>query len=285
MEGYLYALGAAFFTAVSDAMAKQILQRYSAVVVAWARLAVASIFLLPFLFLIPVPELDGIFWLTVAVLLPLEVTAIILYMKALQISPLSLTVPFLSLTPAFTIVTSFLILGELPDLPGLSGICFIIAGAFSLNIDKLKEGALQPLRSILAEKGSLLMIAVAFIYSITSVLGKAAIQHSSPAFMGICYVPLISLSLLPLALRRGMRGAQLKSGGLLFILIGACQAIAAFCHFKGISMILVSYMISVKRLSLLFGVAFGGVFFHEKHIGQRLFGSLLMLAGVVLIVS
>lgn len=53
MEGYLYAFGAAFFTAASDAMAKQILQRHSAVMVAWARLAYASVFLLPLLFLIP----------------------------------------------------------------------------------------------------------------------------------------------------------------------------------------------------------------------------------------
>lgn len=283
MLGYLYAFGAAFFTAASDAMAKQVLRRHSAVVVAWARLAYASIFLLPLLFLVPIPKLDGIFWLTIAVLLPLEIIAIILYMKALQISPLSLTVPFLSLTPAFTIVTAFFILGELPDLPGLFGICMIIAGAFALNIHRIKEGALKPLHSIIAEKGSLLMIAVAFIYSITSVLGKAAIQHSSPAFMGICYVPIISLSLFPLAIRKGMRWGTLKSGGVLLFLIGACQALTALCHFKGISMILVSYMISVKRLSLLFGVAFGGIFFHEEHIRQRLAGSLMMLAGVVLI--
>lgn len=284
MVGYLYAFGAAFFTAASDAMAKQVLRRHSAVVVAWARLANASIFLLPLLFLVPIPKLDGVFWITIAILLPLEVIAIILYMKALQISPLSLTVPFLSLTPAFTIITSFFILGELPDLPGFFGICFIIAGAISLNIHQMKEGALQPLYSILAERGSLLMITVAFIYSITSVLGKAAIHHSSPVFMGVCYVPLISLSLFPLAVRKGMRWGTLKSGGLLLFLIGACQALTALCHFKGISMILVSYMISVKRLSLLFGVAFGGIFFHEEHIRQRLAGSLLMLAGVVLMV-
>lgn len=42
-------------------------------------------------------------------------------------------------------------------------------------------------------------------------------------------------------------------------------------------------MIAVKRLSLFFGVAFGGIFFHEEHIRQRLAGSLLMFAGVVLI--
>jgi drug/metabolite transporter (DMT)-like permease len=283
MVGYFYAFGAAFFTAASDAMAKQALQRHSPVVVAWARLACASIFLLPLIFFIPMPSLDGIFWFIIALLLPMEIVAIVLYMKALQMSPLSLTLPFLSLTPVFTIVTSFLILGERPDLEGVAGICFIVAGTFALNIHLVKRGILFPLRSIVSEKGSLYMIVVAFIYSFTSVLGKAAIQHSSPAFMGICYIPMISLALLPFALRKGMSGAELKSGKLLFFLIGFCQALAVLCHFKGISMILVSYMISVKRMSLLFGVAFGGLFFHEEYIKQRLAGSLLMLAGVVLI--
>jgi uncharacterized membrane protein len=81
-----------------------------------------------------------------------------------------------------------------------------------------------------------------------------------------------------------MRWEQLRFGGGWFFLIGACQALMAICHFKAISMILVSYMISVKRLSLLLSVLFGGLFFHEEHIKERLSGSLLMLVGVVLIV-
>lgn len=182
-------------------------------------------------------------------------------------------------------ITSFLILGEVPDPRGFLGVCFIMAGAFCLNIHSLKEGALQPLRSILKEKGSLLMVVVALIYSITSVLGKTAIQHSSPAFMGVCYMPFISIALFPLLLREGTRGVRLRSGGGLLILIGASHALMALCHFKAISMILVSYMISVKRLSLLLGVLFGGVFFHEAHIRERLSGSFLMLAGVVFIVA
>jgi len=283
MLGYMYAFGAAFSTAASDTLAKQALRHHSAVVIAWVRLGYASIFLLPLLYFFPIPELDGFFWIIIAFMLPLEICAIILYMKALQISPMSLVVPFLSLTPVFTIVTSFLILGELPDLFGLLGVFLIVAGAFCINIHLFREGILQPFRSILAEKGVLLMMAVAFIYSITSTLGKAAIQHSSPAFMGICYIPMISLCLLPLAIRNGMRVSNLRVGGSIFFLIGATQAIQALLHFKAISMILVSYMISVKRMSLLLSVIIGGVYFHEKHIRERLAGSLLMFLGVVLI--
>ena len=207
----------------------------------------------------------------------------ILYTRALQISPLSLTVPLLSLTPVFTILTSFLILGESPDRSGVCGILLIVVGAYFLNVDLSKKGILQPIKAVWIERGSLLMICVAFIYSITSNLGKLAIHHSSPAFMVAFYLPLISLALLPLAVRSGMRLTQLRAGGSLFFLIGASQALMALCHFVAVSMILVSYMISVKRLSLLLSVVLGKVFFHEEHLKERLLGSFLMVTGVVLI--
>ncbi len=284
ISGFSYAFGSAFFAATSDALAKQALRSHSTIVTAWVRLAYASPFLLPFLYFIPIPPLDRIFWITILLLLPLEAGAIILYMKALHISPLSLTVPFLSFSPAFTIFTSFLILGEQPDSSGIMGISLIMVGAYLLNVHLSRKGILQPLRVVMTERGSLLMILVAFIYSITSSLGKVAIQHSSPAFMGIIYLPLVSFSLLPFAVRNGMRVSALRSGGTLFFLIGISQAFMALCHFKAISMILVSYMISVKRMSILLSVLLGGIFFHEEHLKERLAGSLLMLLGVVLIV-
>ncbi len=149
MLGYLYAFCAAFSVATSDALAKQALKHHSAVVIAWVRFGFASIFLLPLLYFFPIPELDRTFWTIVAFLLPLEICAIILYMKALQISPKSLAVPFLSLTPVFTIATSFLILGEFPDVSGLLGILLIVAGAFCLNIHRILKRRFETYAALL----------------------------------------------------------------------------------------------------------------------------------------
>jgi uncharacterized membrane protein len=72
-------------------------------------------------------------------------------------------------------------------------------------------------------------------------------------------------------------------GGWLFVLIGVSQALMALAHFHAISMTQVSYFISVKRTSLILSVLYGALFFGERHIGQRLFGSSLMVLGVGLI--
>ena len=284
MTGFLYAFGAAVFAATSDALSKEALRDRPVLVVAWARLAYTAPFLLSLLLFIELPRLDWTFAGTILVLIPLEIAALILYMKALQISPLSLTVPFLSLTPAFSLVTSFLILGEIPDLSGTAGIFLIVFGAYFLNVHLSRKGILEPLRAILRERGSLLMVVVAFIYSVTSNLGKLAILHSSSLFMAMFYMPFVALAMLPLAVRAGMRPAHLRDGGKLFWLLGASQALMSICHFEAISLILVSYMISIKRLSLVFSVLLGRLIFREQHLEQRLLGSGMMVAGVILIV-
>lgn len=276
-------MAAALFASTSDALCKKALERDDALLVAWARFACAAPFLLASLFYVGLPDVDWTFWELLAGLVPLEILAVCLYMRALQVSPLSLTVPFLALTPVFTTVTSFFLLGELPDASGLAGIILIGLGAYLLNVHLSRQGVLEPLRAVWREKGSRLMIGVALIYSVTSNLGKMAVQYSSPSFMAAVYLPVLSVAFVPILKWGGVRQSQIHSRWLLFLLLGASQALMAFFHFHAISLILVSYMISVKRLSLVLSVLLGWWFFHEPRIRQRLLGSILMLAGVALI--
>jgi len=60
----------------------------------------------------PWPELDRDFYMAFIIALPVELITIILYVKALKLSPLSLTVPFLALTPVFLVTVSYFLLGK-----------------------------------------------------------------------------------------------------------------------------------------------------------------------------
>jgi len=280
---FLFALGSAVFAATSDALCKKALSRHGTFVVAWVRFACASPFLLLFFFTMNPVGPDRTFWLILLMLLPLEITAVLLYMGALRRSPLSLTVPFLSLTPVFTLFFSYVILGELPDRSGGAGVLLIVLGAYLLNVHLSRQGILDPIRAIGKEQGSLMMIGVAFLYSITSNLGKLAVVHSSPGFMATLYLPILSVALLPVARRGGLSLAGLRAGGWLFLCIGASQALMSIAHFQALSMTQVSYMISLKRTSLILSVLYGAIFFSERHLRQRLLGSALMVLGVALI--
>jgi uncharacterized membrane protein len=74
-----------------------------------------------------------------------------------------------------------------------------------------------------------------------------------------------------------MRLGKATAGFLLFA--GIFMAGAQITHFVSLSMAPAAYMISVKRLSMVFGVMLGWLMFHEENIRYRLIGASVMVAG------
>lgn len=281
----LYSLLSAFSLSTADTLSKKGLERADEYTIAWIRLLFSAPFFLLILLFVDIPEIDTIFYLSILILLPLEIWSTILYIKAIKVSPLSLTIPFLSFTPLFLIITSFLILGETPSIPGVIGIILIAFGAYTLNIHTLKkpEDLLEPIRAIVKERGSVYMILVAFIYSITSNLGKLAIIHSSPVFFGITYYLILTIAFTPIALKMSLSELKLRENFLNYSFIGLFIALMVIFHVLAIILTDVAYMIAIKRTSLLFSVIYGRIIFKEKGFRERLLGSLMMVAGVVII--
>jgi drug/metabolite transporter (DMT)-like permease len=284
-----YALLSAFALSTVDALSKKRLgalrEPGEFYLVAWARLVWAVPFMLLILWWIPMPPLDATFWWTIAAMVPLELLALVLYVKALQLSPLSLTLPFLSLTPVFLLGTSVVILGETPTWLGGAGIVCIVIGTFLLHARAWREGFWQPFLLIWREPGSRYMIVTALLYSVTSDLSKQAILHSSPMVFGLAYFTVLSVVFFPVVLvtmgRRGLGAVWRKD----FAAIGLWQALMLITHVLAIVQTNVSYMIAVKRTSLLFGLAYGAWWFGEREMAERFAGALIMLAGVALMVA
>lgn len=219
------------------------------------------------------------------ILLLLEITATLFYMKGIEVSPLSASLPFLSFTPVFIIFTGFLILGERVSLTGAMGILLIVFGAYLIHLPRINRGLLAPFKGIWEERGGLFLLITAFIYGITSVLGKRGLLLSDPLFFAAFYFSLLSL-VTPLILkflyrvevfsyiRRNLRGV---------FLVGGTQALMCFCHMIALSLVETAYMIALKRTSILFAVFLGWYFFREKYIGLRLSAALLMFFGILII--
>lgn len=284
----LLTLASAVALATSDALTKRIITPENEYVIAWFRI----LFALPVLsagavLAGPVPVLDRTFVLAFCAALPLEIAAILLYYRALRLSPLSLSLPFLSLTPVFLILFSLLIVGEPVSAAGGAGIALIALGGYTLNLSALRTGFLAPFAAVMRERGSLFMLLVALIFSVTSALGKLAIDHSAPAFFGATYFAALVISLLPvLARRTGVRGLgrTLRTNARAAALPALIDTVATVTHFYAVSMANVAYMISVKRTSLLIGSLYGFLLFRERNMRERMLGAVLMFAGFVTIV-
>ena len=241
-------------------------------------------FLLTALF-IPRPPLDAVFYISVLVALPLNSLATLLYMQAIRISPLSLTIPYLAFTPVFMLVTGFLVLNETVNYWGISGIALTCVGSYVLHLRPDRQGIIAPLQAMQKEKGSWLMLTVAFLFSLAAVVGKKGIMHSSPLFFIVAFFLLNNICLiLLLVIVDKVRVSDLTRRPAKGIVAGLLLYLQAICHAYAISMVQAAYMISIKRLSILFSVLYGRLIFNESNIRSRILGACWMLAGAVLIV-
>lgn len=227
----------------------------------------------------PEPE----FWIWTGIGVPLEVVAIIMYVKALKVSPFSLTLPFISFTPAFVILTGFLLLDERINPVGSAGIILIVSGSYIMNISSVKTGFLEPFKAIANEQGSRLMAAVSFIYAITGVSGKKAMSYSDPLFFGITYFVLIAFSLACIMpfVKKGRPITIFNKNRKAGLLTGFFSALMIISHMAAISRVEAAYMIAIKRTSGIFAVLYGAFLFGETKISERLIGAFAMVVGVL----
>jgi drug/metabolite transporter (DMT)-like permease len=228
------------------------------------------------------------FWGWVGLALPLEVLAMALYMLAIRDSPLALTLPYLAFTPVFAVLTGLLVLGEQVSLQGLAGILLVVAGAYLLNLERAQLAVprswLAPLAAMAREQGARLMLGVALIYSLTSVLGKGAMNYMPAASFGPFYFVLLGLFTVvlfgwrdPAAVRVLWRPSWRHA------VIAGFMALMVVTHFLALERVQVAYMISVKRTSILFGIVLGALMFAETRLLQHVAAAGVMVAGVALI--
>ncbi len=288
MDWFALALLCAFSLATADAVTKKQLAGYSAQELLLVRFGASALLLAPLLFILPWSWPPLAFWGWVAALVPLELLAMGLYLLAIRDSPLAHTLPYLAFTPVMTSLTGAMVLGETITGAGFAGVLLVMVGAYVLNLEHARHGAgmawLAPLRAIYSERGSRLMLAVAALYSMTSVMGKAALQYMPPQIFGPFYWSFVGVVCVLIFAARSPRAL-----GVLWrrprwhLAVGVLMALMVMTHFLALERVEVAYMLSVKRTSLLFGIVYGALFFGERHLRRHFLAGTLMCAGVAVI--
>ncbi|WP_045215836.1 EamA family transporter [Desulfonatronovibrio magnus] len=277
-----------FLTAVceaaKDGLCKKSLKDFDVITIAWVWKVFSLPFILPLLFFTHVPEnLPAEFWVALIVGGGLNILATLLYIRAINMSDLSISLPLLSFTPVFLLFTSPIMVGDVPALPGYLGVFLIFVGSYLLGIGHRKT-IFSPLKAITREPGARLMLGVAFIWSIAANMDKIGVMSSSPFFWAVCVQSFISLGLTVVLLinRQSLRG-KLSGNYPLLLLIGFFTGAGFVCQMTAIKIGLVPYVIAIKRTSIIMGVLIGGLFFMEKDLKTRVGAAAVMVAGVFVI--
>ena len=238
--------------------------------------------------LVGVPETSATYWALTGGSVVLNLAANLLFLRAVQISPLSLTTPYLAFTPVFTALSAFLFYSETPTAWGLGGIVTVCLGAFFLNPGNKEDGIFAPLKALWSERGSLYMLVVAALWSVTPILDKAAAHQTSPMWHTMILAAGVTVAFVAF---RGWRDTgvgelweefrrepALLAGSGVFAVAAMVLQLAAYDYIE------VAYVETVKRaIGLVGAIAAGYVLFGERDIVRRLLGAAVMAAGVAMV--
>lgn len=220
--------------------------------------------------------------------LAVNVAASAFFFYAVKVSPLSRTIPLLSLTPAFALLLGELLLDETPTLSQGGGIGCIVLGALLLNARG--EDARRPWRVLLSltrERGSLYMGAVALFWAISPVLDKLSLPHSSVGIHAAVQTGGVSLcALLWLVASNRVRALRLNRKAGWGLLIGLAFSIGALgMQLVALQQLFVSLVEAIKRaVGGVASVVNGHVLFDEPIRAPQVAAVALMTLGVFLAV-
>jgi drug/metabolite transporter (DMT)-like permease len=220
----------------------------------------------------------------------LNIIGLSLIFRAMESSDLSLSMPMLSFTPVFLIGTSYLLLHELPSTAGIAGICIIVSGSYVLNISAGHEHFLDPVRSMVQNRGSGYMLVVAFLFAASINYDKIAVLNSDPVF-GMAFTLLIisGAFMVIVVISRRFSGLLPKTAisSRLYLVPAILTGIFVSAESVSINIAytlqIAPYVIAIKRLSIIFMVLYGTLLCAENEIRTRLLGSVLMVSGAVII--
>lgn len=138
--------------------------------------------LLPLLFFFPMPHdiwhLSARFWI------PLLLSSVIvyqvqvyLYVRAIREGELSAVAPIMTITPVFNIVTSLVLLGEVPSILGTLGIAAVAIGTYLIVEKKIP--------TTVKWRPEVFMAGSMFCFALGSSLDKVAITASTAVFYSV----------------------------------------------------------------------------------------------------
>lgn len=286
---FLLSLFFALWSSIATPLSKRLMAKASPL----TYLVTSNLFILIFLFILAIilglPNVPLTFYFLLLVSSSLDCIAFISSYWAIKHSPISLISPIASFNPLFTTLIALLFLHETLNISKFLGILTIVFGSYCLNVKDIKHGLFKPFKSLFSDKGVLLFLMANFLWGITPVFQKKAIlltHPKMPLFPSLVGLVFVLTFLTPLALKRNPK--QLipfaRKNFWFLLLIGIFTALAQLAAFTAFSLTNVGYVTAVLKLSTLFTIIWGAIFFKEKRIKERFLGASIMLLGTFLLI-
>lgn len=178
----LLVVGCSLGYAGLDVLRKQLVERLSPLALVFYLTAGHIPVLFVWALTTEAPRFTWLYFVVTSGAVMLNIMANVAFVEAIRVSELSVTVPLLSLTPAFATTFAVFIVGEVLDLWQVAGVVLVVLGAIYLHTAKVRRTLRGWLRSLIDDRGSLLMVLVAVCWSLSMPLDKIGLVIVGPAW-------------------------------------------------------------------------------------------------------
>ena len=206
--------------------------------------------------------------------------------RAYELGDLSVVYPLARSSPLFLFVLAVVFLGEEVSLWGVAGILLVVLGVYTIHLEGFAIGDfLKPIKSLRgqASQFALLTALCTSIYSLVDKLGVTAVAPLAYAFWLDVFVVAF---LTPVVLWKwgwGAVAAEWRGSSAKIVISGFLMRFGYILVLLAMALAQVSYILAVRQLSIVLGVAFGVGLLGEKYGKVRLLSSIIIFTGVLIL--
>lgn len=219
----------------------------------------------------------------------LNAVGMVCFMRSLHRSPMSLTIPLLSLTPVLTTLFGWAFRHQVPDTSRFFGAALVVVGALVLGGKSTQRHGVF---AFLKEPGVPLMLGASVAWSCTALLDQTSMAYGA----GVWYAPALALSMgviLNLFFMASGKGPVLRAGiGILGshpalgILVGLMGAVVLAIQIEAIRQVPAGFNETVRRgLGMACAIVSGHLFFKEAVTKRMILAVAILTLGVALVVG
>lgn len=276
--GSLFAVIACLVQTLKDSVSKKIALSVDGLVSSVASFAYALPYyfvLLPLLYFLGLEDFvfsEG-FWLFVILRALTDSLAETFKMYAFNFGTLSAVSALMVISKIMTVFLSPIITGDPFSMNTLWGVLLTILGGYIIVFQKTEKVNIKCI---------IFALLASFFFTLNVCLDRLAVQTASAVFSAFIMTSLAGLILAPFAVFNRQRRSELLANKKIFCLRGFFEMLFMIAKFMALQHITAPQWGAISRLTLLFSVFSGGVYFKEKNIVRKIIGALITIAGVLL---
>ncbi len=296
MDWFWLAFISAVFSALSAVYEKKALFSLDALNFTFLISFITFLFSLPFFGLIDYGNLFTFSMLVLLIKTVLGAAAFLFVMYSIKNLEISEALPLLALTPGLVAVLGVFLINDYLTVLEWLGVFLMLAGTVILEARQRlnKQGIKRKSFADLFRFSKYYYVIIALVlFTVTSLLDRVLLtdMRLSPykfmAFQQLFYVIIFTIIILVRykgTITRPMKEVP-KEMIYILIIISISTVIYRFTQIEATKLVPVALVLSVKRLSVLMAVIFGGRIFKEKHLARRIIAVIIILAGAAILLN